>query len=74
MTSVTWVQDGSGNYEISSVEHLKQLMNKGTLYTDSGSFPVDYWGSGTSYIQTTDLDLMGDSTNIKTIGSYHLFH
>jgi len=35
MTTVNWVQDGNGNYEVSSPEHLKQLMNEGSLYTDA---------------------------------------
>jgi len=68
MTTVTWTQDVNSNYEISSPEHLKQLMNKGTLYTDAGTFPTDYWAAGTNYIQTADIDLLGDSTDIKPIG------
>ena len=68
MTTVTWTQDGNSSYEVSSVEHLKQLMHKGTLYTDAGTFPADYWAAGTSYIQTVDIDLLGDSTDIKPIG------
>jgi len=67
-TTVTWVQDVNGNYEISSPEHLKQLMNQGTLYTDAGTLPSDYWGSSTNYIQTADIDLLNDSTDIKPIG------
>jgi len=71
MTTVTWVQDGNGNYEISSAEHLKQLMNRGSLYTNAGSPPssaANYWASGTNYIQTVDIDLLSDSTDIRTIG------
>ena len=68
MTTITWVQDGNGNYEISSKDHLKQLMNEGSLYTDAGTPPADYWGTGTSYIQTVDIDLLNDSSNIKPIG------
>lgn len=69
MTTVTWVQNGNGEYEISSSEHLKQLMNKGGLYTDAGTPPSSYWGSGTNYIQTVDIDLLNDSTDIKPIGT-----
>lgn len=68
-TTVTWVQDGSSNYEISSPEHLKQLMNKGVLYTDAGTPPTNYWAAGTSYLQTVDIDLLGDNTDIKPIGT-----
>ncbi len=69
-TTVTWTQDGNGNYEVSSANHLKQLMNRGTLYTDAGSAPTAYWEDGTNYIQTADIDLLGDSTDIAPIGDY----
>ena len=68
MTTVTWVRDGNGEYEISSPEHLKQLMNKGTLYTDAGSPPSSYYAPSTKYIQTTDIDLLNDPTNVQPIG------
>ena len=68
MTTVTWVQDENGQYEISSKEHLKQLMNEGTLYTDAGTPPSDYWGS--NYIQTADIDLLSDSTDITPIAFF----
>lgn len=68
-TTVTWTQDGNGNYEVSSAEHLKQIMNKGALYTDVGTFPTDYWASGTNYKQTADIDLLSISTDIKPIGN-----
>ena len=67
-TTVTWTQDVNGNYEVSSPEHLKQIMHEGALFTDAGSFPTDYWASGTNYIQTADIDLLGDSTDITPIG------
>ena len=53
-TTVNWIQDSNGNYEVSSANHLKQIMHKGalSLFTDTGSFPTDYWGDGTNYIQT----------------------
>lgn len=47
---------------------MKQLMHKGGLYTDAGSFPTDYWAAGTNYVQTADIDLLGDSSDIKPIG------
>lgn len=65
--SLIWVRDADGNCEISSANHLRQLMNKGTLYTDEGDSPTDYFQ--TSYIQTSDIDLLNDSTDIKAIGS-----
>lgn len=68
MTTVTWTQDGNGNYEVSSTNHLVQLMNQGTLYTDVGSSPVDYWASGSNYKQTADIDLVNVSTYITPIG------
>ena len=68
MTTVTWVQNENGQYEISSKEHLKQLMNEGALYTDAGTPPSDYWGDGSNYIQTADIDLLSDSTDITPIG------
>ena len=68
-TTVTWVQDGNGSYEISSAEHLKQLMNQGSLYTDAGIPPTTYWDTDTNYIQTVDIDLLNDSTDIFPIGS-----
>lgn len=63
--SVTWVLNGNSNYEISSKEHLLQVMNEGTLYSNTGSVPTDWRLS--SYIQTADIDLLGDSTNIVPI-------
>lgn len=65
--SVNWVLDGNSKYEISSKEHLIQLMNSGTAYANAGTTPTNWTTS--SYIQTVDIDLEGDSTNIKPIGS-----
>lgn len=70
-TTVTWTQDVDSNYEVSSAEHLKQIMHKGTLYADAGSSPAEYWATGNSFKQTADIDLMGDSTDIKPIGLYY---
>ncbi len=64
---VHWVLDSNSKYEISSPKHLLQLMNNGTLYTDAGSVPPDW--TLASFIQTVDIDLEGDSTNIKPIGT-----
>lgn len=72
--SVTWIQDGNGNYEVSSREHLKQLMNNGSLYTDAGSSPSSYWAAGTNYIQTADINLLSNSTDIKPIGGTSGFY
>jgi len=65
-TIVTWVQDANSRYEISSPEHLIQLMNQGTVYTDAGSFPTSYWSS--AYIQTQDIDLSAYHSSIVPIG------
>lgn len=64
--SITWTQNGSGQYLVDSKEHLLQIMHKGTLFTDAGTPPTDYWTS--SYIQTSDIDLASDSSNIELIG------
>lgn len=63
--SVNWILTES-KYEISSKNHLLQLMNKGTLFSDTGTPPTDYWSS--DYIQVSDIDLESDSS-IKPIGS-----
>ena len=64
-TTVTWVLDADSRYEISSKDHLIQLMNNGGLYTNAGSVPSDFMRS--SYIQTADIDLEHDP-NIYPIG------
>ena len=48
-------------------------MNQGTLYTDASSFPTDYWN--VKYVQTADIDLLSESTDIEPIGnnSYRFF-
>ena len=63
---VNWVLDANGKHEISSKEHLEQLMNSGTAFANTGSTPTSWWTS--DYIQTADIDLEGDSTNIAPIG------
>ncbi|CAM9211024.1 unnamed protein product [Pylaiella littoralis] len=65
-TTVTWVLDSNSKYEISSKDHLVQLMNSGALYTNAGSAPTDFMSA--DYVQTADIDLLNDSANIKPIG------
>lgn len=65
--SVTWVQDANSNYEVSSVNHLLQLMHEGTLFTDAGTPPSSYLSS--NYVQTVDIDLAAEAANIVPIGS-----
>lgn len=62
---VEWILT-DGKYEISTKNHRLQIMNKGILFTNNGSSPIDFWGS--DYIQTADVDLESDP-NIKPIGS-----
>lgn len=64
--SVTWVQDANSNYEVSSVNHLLQLMHEGSLFTDAGTAPTSYLSS--KYIQTVDIDLAAEHSNIVPIG------
>ena len=64
---LTWVQNGSGQYEISSYRHLIQLMRKGSVYTDVGSFPTDYRTG--SYIQTADIDVLPGLGGVQPIGN-----
>ena len=63
---VLWVLDSNSRYEVSTKEHLLQIMNKGSLYTDTGTVPSNYWTS--NYIQTANIDLESDS-NITPIGT-----
>lgn len=66
MTTVTWVQNVDGYYHVSSADHLIQIMNKGSVYVSDGSPPSNFFAA--KYIQTADIDLLGDSTHIKPIG------
>lgn len=63
---VEWVLDTNSKYEISSKSHLIQLMNNGTIYPNTGSFPTDWKSS--AYVQTADVDLLGDIAKIVPIG------
>ncbi|CAN0392073.1 unnamed protein product, partial [Ectocarpus fasciculatus] len=65
MTTVTWTKVGT-QYQVSSKQHLLQIMHKGALYTDLGDPPADYWSE--SYLQTADIDLIDDHENITPIG------
>ncbi len=69
--SVTWVRDANGSYEVSSAEHVLQIMHKGTLYTDAGDAPAptDYWAATSYYVQTSDVDLATFHEHIVPIGS-----
>lgn len=66
MTTITWVLDVNSKYEISSKDHLVQLMNSGLLYTNAGTSPSDFFNS--DYIQTIDIDLDND-VNIVPLGN-----
>ena len=66
-TSVTWTKNVENQYEVSTKEHLLQVMNQGSLFTDEGDAPTDYWSS--SYVQTGDIDLVGDHASIVPIGN-----
>lgn len=68
MTTVNWVVDTDGRHQVSSPEHLIQIMHKGEKYTDAGSAPTDYIGAATSYIQTVDIDLKNYHADIAPIG------
>ncbi len=63
--SVTWVVS-DGRHEVSSRDHLLQLMHGGALFTDTGSPPADYMSS--AFSQTVDIDLESDP-RIAPIGS-----
>ena len=66
MSTLDWTLDTSSKYEVSSKEHLLQIMSNGTLYTDTGDSPTSYWSS--DYIQIVDIDLQTDA-NITPIGT-----
>ena len=68
MTTVNWVQDVNGNYEVSSPEHLVQIMNQGTIYTNTGSTPSSYTSSAAIFLQTVDIDLSNYQEYINPIG------
>ena len=63
--SIEWILT-EDKYEVSTKNHLLQIMSKGTRFTETGTPPSDYWSS--DYIQTADIDLESDSM-INPIGS-----
>jgi len=63
--SVHWVVSGTGSYEVSSKNHLLQLMHNGGKFANTGTPPSSYMSS--SYVQTSDIDLESDISNIKPI-------
>lgn len=65
-TPVEWVQNGNGQYEISSLNHLVQVMTQGGNFNDTGTIPPNYMTS--SFLQTTDIDAANDG-DITTIGT-----
>ena len=62
--SVTWILT-NGAYEVSSKEHLLQIMSLGTSFTDLGDSPASYLSD--SFLQTTDIDL--NSESVTPIGT-----
>ena len=64
--SIAWTQNGDGEYLVESAQHLLQIMNEGGLYADTGTPPTDYLAS--SYLQTSDIDLVNDHASIVPIG------
>ena len=74
MATVTWVKDANGNLEVSSPEHLIQIMHYGAKYTDAGDAPISsyyYYASETKYLQTVDIDLADYHEDIVPIATYH---
>lgn len=67
---VKWVLT-NGSYEVSSKDHLIQIMNSGNLYTNTGTPPSNL--SNVSYIQTNNIELESDITNIVSTfsGTYN---
>ena len=68
MTTVNWVVDTDGRFEVSSPAHLVQIMHSGEKYTDAGDAPANYLVAATSYIQTVDIDLKNYHSDIVPIG------
>lgn len=64
--SVVWTTNVDGAYEVASSAHLLQIMQKGALGSDTNP-PTDYWAS--SYLQTSDIDLVNDHASIVPIGN-----
>lgn len=65
MTTVSWVKNDDSKYEVSSKEHLLQIMHNGALYANDGTFPSDFLTA--DFIQTADIDFNNDSTSVTPI-------
>lgn len=68
VTSVHWVQDSNSRYEVSSKYHLLQIMQNGSYLDNTGSTPANY--RSVSFVQTADIDLESDITNIVPISTF----
>ena len=55
MATVNWVLNNS-LYEVSSLNHFRSIVSKGSGYTNTGNVP-SYWSA--SYIQTTNINFTG---------------
>jgi hypothetical protein len=62
--SVLWTLN-NGSYEVSSKNHLLQIMHNGGLFQNAGPVPPNY--RSVDFIQTADIDLESDITNIRVI-------
>ena len=68
VTSVDWVQDSNSRYEVRSKAHLLQIMQNGSYLDNTGSTPANY--RSVSFVQTADIDLESDITNIVPISTF----
>jgi hypothetical protein len=66
--SVEWVLNANGSHEVSTKNHLLQIMHSGSLFANTGSPPSNYMSA--SYVQTATIDLESDSTNIQPIETF----
>ncbi|CAM9098586.1 unnamed protein product [Ectocarpus sp. 12 AP-2014] len=66
--SVHWVASEDGSFEVSSKNHLLQLMHHGGKFANTGTPPSSYMYS--SYVQTADIDLESDISNIQPITQF----
>ena len=68
MTTVTWVKDVNDFYEVSSPEHLIQIMHAGSKFTNAGTTPV-FSNVSTKFLQTVDIDLANYHEHIQPVPS-----
>lgn len=67
-SSLTWtLASDASSFEVSSADHLLQIMSLGTLFTDTGDSPPDYLSP--SFVQTVDINLASFSSQIIPIGT-----